>query len=64
MQTSFGENIYIILFIDDFTRLTEVYILKEKVQVFEIFKEFLTLVEKQSGCILKTLRFDNSNKYT
>ncbi|GKV01133.1 hypothetical protein SLEP1_g13712 [Rubroshorea leprosula] len=35
-----------------------------KSQVFSIFKKFKVLVEKQSGCQLKTLRSDNGKEYT
>lgn len=38
--TSFGDNKYFILFIDDFSRTPQVYFMKEKTQMFEIFKEF------------------------
>lgn len=33
--------------------------MKEKTQVFNVFKKFVGLVENQSGCILKTLQFEN-----
>ena len=46
---SHHNNRYFILFIDDFSRMTWVYFLKAKSEVFEIFKKFKVLVEKQSG---------------
>jgi hypothetical protein len=40
---------YVLTFIDDFSRYTWVYFLKNKDHVFEKFKEFRALVEKQCG---------------
>ena len=44
--------------------MTWVYFLREKSQVFEIFKKFKTCVEKQSGHYIKTIRSDRSKEYT
>ena len=55
---------YFILFIDDFTRMTWVYFLKQKSEVFSVFKKFKALVEAQCGCLLKKLRTDNGKEYT
>lgn len=47
MQTpSHAQNIYFILFIDDFTRMTWVSFMRQKSDVFIVFKEFKMLVEK------------------
>ncbi|GKV26186.1 hypothetical protein SLEP1_g35531 [Rubroshorea leprosula] len=61
---SLGQNKYFILFIDDFTRMTWVYFLSSKAQVFSMFKKFKALVENQSGCRIKKLRSDNGKEYT
>ena len=53
-----------ILFIDDFSRMTWVYFLKAKSEVFGIFKKFKALVEKQSGKQIKVLRSDRGKEYT
>ena len=53
--SSFGMNNYFILFIDDFSRKTWVYFLKEKSEVFEIFKKFKVHVEKKSGLKIKSI---------
>jgi len=44
---SFGKNSYFLLFIDDYSRKTWVYFLKEKSNVFSCFKKFKALVEKK-----------------
>ena len=46
--TSHGGNKYFILFIDDYSRMTWVYFMKERSQVFSIFKKFKNFVEKQT----------------
>ncbi|XP_057996507.1 uncharacterized protein LOC131175847 [Hevea brasiliensis] len=61
---SLRQNKYFILFIDDLTRMTWAYFISSKAQVFSVFKKFKALVEKQSGCKIKTLRSDNGKEYT
>ena len=61
---SHDQNKYFILFIEDYTRITWVYFLREKSQVFEIFKKFKTRIEKQSGHYIKTIRSDRGKEYT
>ena len=47
MQTrSLGSAYYFLLFIDDCTRFTWVYFLRNKSHTFEYFKEFRSMVEK------------------
>jgi Integrase core domain len=49
---------------DDFTRMTLVYFLKEKSQALDTFKKFKALVENQSNFKIKVLRSDKGEKYT
>nr|KYP33156.1 Retrovirus-related Pol polyprotein from transposon TNT 1-94 [Cajanus cajan] len=62
--SSLHNNRYFILFIDDFSRMTWVYFIKAKSEVFGIFKKFKTLVEKQSGKQIKVLRSNRGKEYT
>ena len=39
------------------------FFLKLKFEVFEIFKDFKSLVEKLNGKKIKVLKTDNGNKY-
>jgi hypothetical protein len=55
---SYDNHRYFITFIDDFSRRTWVYFLKEKSEVFSIFKKFKVLIENLSGERIKALRFD------
>ncbi|RDX76034.1 hypothetical protein CR513_44019, partial [Mucuna pruriens] len=61
--SSLNNKTYFILFIDDFSRMTWVYFLKEKSKVFGIFKKFKSLVKKQSGKHIKVLRSNRGKEY-
>lgn len=61
---SLGQQRYFIIFIDDFSRMTWIYFLKEKSEAFITFKRFKALVEKQSGCDIKCIRSDRGGEYT
>ena len=54
---------YVLTFIDYLSRYTWVYFLKNKIHVFERFKEFRELTEKQCGYPFKCLRSDNGGEY-
>ena len=54
---------YVLMFIDDLSHYTWVYLLKNKSHVFERFKEFRALVENQCGQLVKCLRYDNGGEY-
>ena len=55
---------YYVTFIDDYSRKTWIYFLKNKSDVFEKFKEFKALIENHSERRMKTLRSDNGGEYT
>ncbi|XP_072060552.1 uncharacterized protein [Arachis hypogaea] len=58
-----GGSRYFITFIDDFSRYTWVYFLKQKSKACDVFKTFKAFVEKQSGCKIKILRKDRGTEY-
>ena len=62
--TTDGGNRYFLTFIDDFTRMTWVYFLRLKSDVFAVFRKFQAMVERQSGHKLKKLRSDRGGEYT
>jgi transposase InsO family protein len=61
---STGQNRYFLTFIDDFSRKTCIYFLKRKSEVFNCFKNFKAIVEKQSGYKIRTVRSDQGGEYT
>ena len=58
-----GGNRYIITFIDDFSKYTIVYLLKNKSDAFENFQNFLKEVENQFGRKIKRIRSDRGREY-
>nr|GEW90530.1 retrovirus-related Pol polyprotein from transposon TNT 1-94 [Tanacetum cinerariifolium] len=60
---SHGKNIYFMLFIDDYSRKTWVYFLKEKSYAFEAFKTFKAKVKKEKGLKIKSMRSDRGGEF-
>ncbi|CAA0825435.1 Unknown protein [Striga hermonthica] len=61
---SLGGSRYFVTFIDDASRKLWVYFLRTKGEVFQYFKRFHAMVERQAGKPLKCLRSDNGGEYT
>jgi transposase InsO family protein len=57
-------EMYFMLLIDDYTRMTWVTFLKNKSEALEKFKAFKTLVEKKTKMKIKFLRLDNGGEFT
>jgi transposase InsO family protein len=57
-------NKYYLLFVDDFSRFSWLYLLKHKSDVFSIFKSFKATVENQFSTQIKFLRTDCGGEYT
>ena len=60
---SLGGSRYYITFIDDSTRKVWVYFLKNKSDVFSVFKRWKTEIENQTGLKIKSLKSDNGREY-
>ena len=60
---SLGGSRYMLSFIDDFSRYSFVYFIKSKDEVFGKFREFVNLVENQTGFKVKAIRTDNGGEY-
>ena len=58
-----GGCVYFLTFVDDYSRKLWSYAMKSKDQVFEIFKEWHVLVERETGETLKCIRTDNGGEY-
>ena len=57
VQSYKGDN-YIMLIVDDYSRMTIAMFLKQKYDAFQMFKWYLARVEKETCKILKCLRYD------
>ena len=60
---SFDGYKYFVTFIDDFSRVTWLYLLKSKSEVVEAFMDFHNLVKNHFDSKIQTLRSDNGSEY-
>ena len=61
---SLSRYVYYVSFIDDFSRKTWIYFMKNKDEVFSKFKEFKALIENHTEKKIKTFRSDNGGEFT
>jgi hypothetical protein len=54
---------FFLIFVDDFSRFTWIYFLRQKSEVFQHLKDFKALVETQSEKKIKVLQTDNGVEY-
>lgn len=57
-------NMYILLLVDDYSRVMWTYLLKNKSEAFEAFKKFLALVEEGPEKRITTFRTDRGGEFT
>ena len=55
---------FFVSFIDDSLRFTSVYFIKNKSEVFEIFKQFIAWAENITGTCRKILKSKNGSEYS
>ena len=61
-MTRGGKNFYVI-FVDDHSRFTKVYLLRTKDEVLEMFMKYKNEVENQKNKMIKRLRTDRGGEY-
>lgn len=59
----FSGNKYSVIFINDYSKSLWTYLIKIKYEVFEVFKKFKSMIERQSGHKLKILKVDGGDEY-
>ena len=60
---SLGSKKYFVSFIDDYSRLCRIFLIRHKSDVFEKFKEFEASVTNECGLSIGTLRTYNGGEY-
>ena len=60
----FKRVLYYVSFIGDYSRITWIYFMKNKDEVFSKFKEFKALIENHTKNKIKTFRPDNGGEFT
>ena len=63
VQSYKGEK-FIMLFVDDYSRMMTAMFLKKKYDAFQMFKWYLAKVEKETRKILKCLRSSRGGEFT
>ena len=63
-SSSLSGYVYYVSFIDDFSRKTCIYFMKNKDEVFNKFKELKTLIENYTEKKIKIFRSDNGREFT
>ena len=63
-SSSLSGYAYYVSFIDYFSRKEWIYFMKNKDEVFKIFKEFKTLIENHTENKIKTFRSYNGGEFT
>jgi hypothetical protein len=58
-----GGSLYYMLVVDDFSRKMWVYFLREKAEALQIFKRWHKFVQRESGKLVKELRFDRGGEF-
>lgn len=58
-----GGNRYFVTFIDDYSRKLWIYLIKRKNEIFKVFKNFKSMVERKSSHNLKVLKMDSGGEY-
>jgi hypothetical protein len=64
MENSLGGCQYFSIFINDYTRMTSIYFLKEKFESFEKFINFQQMVENETKEKVTTLITNNEAQFT
>ena len=65
LSSSLSGYAYYVSFIDEFSRKTWIYVMKNKYEVFSKFKEFKALIENHiEKKKIKTFRSDNGGEFT
>lgn len=62
-SNSLGGSKYFILFVDDHSRMTAIYFLKNKNDALKSFKEYKALVENQTNKRIKIIKSDNGREF-
>ena len=61
--TSVGRHSYYVSFIDDYSKYTWIYLLKKRSDVFQVFHNFQSLVERKFDCKILAMQSDWGGEY-
>ena len=55
---------YFLVFVDDYSQMSWVYLLKDRTQVSNVIKNFINKIKTQFSTSMRVLRIDNALEYT
>ena len=58
-----GGSRYFIIFVDDFSRYTWIYLFKNRFELYQIYHDFIKMIETRFSKPIKVFRFDNAQEY-
>ena len=59
-----GESRYFVIFVDDFSRYTWIYLFKNRSELSQIYRDFTKMIETQFSKPIKVFRSDNAHEFT
>ena len=61
--TTMGGSRYFVIFVDDFSRYTWIYLLKNRSELQQVYYNFATMIRAQFSATIKVFRSDNAQEY-
>ena len=61
--TTQGGSRYFVIFVDDFSRYTWIYLFKNRSKLYQIYRDFTKMIETQFSKPIKVFRSDNAQEY-
>ena len=61
--TTQGGSCYFVIFMDDFSRYTWIYLFKNRSELYQIYRDFTKMIETQCSKHTKVFRSDNAQEY-
>ena len=58
-----GGSRYYVIFVDDFSRYTWIYLMKNRSELPQIYFDFANMIKTQFSCNIKVFRADNAQEY-
>ena len=58
-----GGSRYFVIFVDDFSRYTWIYLFKNRSELYQIYRDFTKMIETQFSKPIKVFRSDNAQEY-
>ena len=61
--TTQGGSRYFVIFVDDFSRYTWIYLFKKRSKLYQMYHDFTKMIETQFSKAIKVFRFDSAQEY-